>query len=966
MNPTVNGRTLKKRISRTIYLASVLSILLFSTAVLIGMSYLLKPVSSFISNFTSASIAREMNSESFLKQYGLSSLEQFDADQPYAGDWVRSMDHITKLETYIPVPDKLSTGEQQHKEFKKAIMFTEELNFMELHIDLNGSMLYSNSSQLMKREEMGFLRHLISFYTIESSAPLANSSGAEIGHVRAMVDPQFTVILFAALALVFIILVACSLLISKFIGKLISIPVLNPLDQLMTRMREISRESTAMDSKIELHKPLREIQDLAEATNVIMDKMKDYSDILQQQKGVLEEQNEELEAQNEELITSKQKLQDAQIQLIRSGKSIRNLLDNAGQGFLTFGTSLEVDPEYSLECSSIFGQDIAGKSFSGLVAKGDEEQQRFMEQLLHKLFNETDKQKRTIYFPLLTDEIVINERTIHLAYKMIHGGEDESAESIMVILTDITEKRELQSQMEHERNILKMVVKVIVNYGDFTDCVRNFRLFYEYELPELLQGEESIRSKLLTLYRDIHTYKGNFSQFGLIHIVRRLHDAESGISLLIRQADELDQEETKLCLRELRIEQWLMDDMDVLHSVLGDAFFHQEDLLMIDKTKIMEIERKMLTILSPNECKLLLPDLRKLRYKPFRELLKAYPEYVNGLAERMEKFVHPIAITGGEFPTDTEPYYDFARSLIHVFRNIIDHAIEPVDERLEAGKDELATIGCTIVLLEKGITIELSDDGAGMDAARIRKRAVDKGVCTEEAAEMMTDQEAIALIFHDEFSIKEYVSEISGRGIGLSSVKAEVEKLGGTIEVFTELGKGTTFRFLLPYEELTSEQDVHYPDSLHPSIEMARKYLEQFARLPLQADPFFSHNAASKISLRTVTAFVGLKGAVEGFFVLTADKPLSREMVRGIAIDPLSPEEEEELVEDTLAETANIILGNSLTSFGPFSEYMIMEPPITIHTEGASVKYADSQIWSCTFSGNHGSMQISFVIMKRG
>jgi two-component system chemotaxis sensor kinase CheA len=382
----------------------------------------------------------------------------------------------------------------------------------------------------------------------------------------------------------------------------------------------------------------------------------------------------------------------------------------------------------------------------------------------------------------------------------------------------------------------------------------------------------------------------------------------------------------------------------------------------------MEIERKMLTILSPNECKLLLPDLRKLRYKSFHELMKAYPEYVNGLSERMEKFIHPITISGGDFPAETEIYYDFSRSLIHVFRNMIDHAIEPIDERLEAGKDEVATIGCRIELKDKGIVMELSDDGSGIDAGRIRQRAVDKGICTQEAADQLTDQAAIELIFHDEFSTKEHVSDISGRGIGLSSVKAEVEKLKGTIEVLTEVGRGTTFRFHLPYEELNAEQLIHYPDTLNPMIGHAKQYLEQFAGLSLRADECFQSNAADKLTLKNVTAFVGIKGAVEGFFVMSVDERLSREMVRGIVLDALalSPEEEEQLVEDTLAETANILLGNSLKIFGAFSEYIIMESPITIYTGGASVKYADSQIWTCTLEGSHGSMQISFVIMKRG
>jgi two-component system, chemotaxis family, sensor kinase CheA len=969
LKPKLNKRTLKKRISRTVYMASFLSIFLFSMAILIGLIIFLKPVSGFVSNFISNTITREMNSESFLHEQQITSLEQFNPQSGQAKEWLQSMDHITKLESYIPVGtlnkmEEVNTDAVHTSEVLKPLNLN--FDFILLNIQIGDRVIYSNLEKLNQWEGNAIVRWLLKLFTVESANPLYDSNKQEIGQVTTMVAPQSMLIIFLWLALLSLILMSVCLLVSRLISKIMSTPLLKPLEQLTKRMKEIADESSAMDSQIVLIKPLREIEILADASNLIMNKMKDYSEKLQDQKNELEDQNEELEAQNEELNTSKLKLQEAQHLLIKSGNSIRNLLDNAGQGFLTFSSSLLVDPEYSQECRHLFNQNIEGLAFSSLITVEDMEQKRFIDNLLNKLFSEEDKLKRSIYFPLLPDEIILGQKHIHLDYKMIQSNDTQSSESIMVILTDISEKRELQSQMETERNILKMVVKVIVSYGDFTDCVRDFKLFSEVELQDILLKNESVKSKLLTIYRDIHTYKGNFSQFGLIHVVEKLHEAETRFSEMLRISDALSQDELTAEIQGIRISEWLEADMAILLSILGESFFNQDDLLLVDRTKILEIERKMLTILSPNECKILIPDLRKLRFKSFRELLKTYPEYIGGLAERMEKFIKPIEIIGGDFLADTEFYYDFSRSLIHVFRNMIDHAIESPEDRVELGKEESGSIRCIISVEENQICLELSDDGKGIDSQVIRLRALEKGIYTLEEVEALSELQIIEIIFHDQFSTKDLVSDISGRGIGLSSVKAEVMKLNGRIEVITETGKGTSFRFYVPYEELSSVQEMDFPQTLQPCIETTLQYFDKFAHLSLTSSPLFERLTGEKLTLKKVTSFVGFKGAVEGIFVMTVDEALSREMVRGIVLDPLTMDELDAYVEDALAETSNIILGNSIKLFQYFSDFMIMDPPVTIYTEGASIKYTDAEIWSCVMECEFGKMQISFVIMKRG
>ncbi|TMV50766.1 hypothetical protein FE783_08775 [Paenibacillus mesophilus] len=981
-----NRRTLKKRISRTIHLASFLNIILFSLIMLVVLSFLFKPISAFTANMVSHTIADSMNGETFLKQQGISSLEQFDPNSPGAADWRKTMEDAGKIETYLPLEAKEALEQELDKQHQEnthpgfIINLDASMDVIAIRIEIGQNVIFTNKDNLFMVEGY-WIDKLSHFYNIEVSHPLLDPAGKRIGSVTAVVAPQVTVLLFLAAALLFAVLALVATFISKLIGKLVSIPVLTPMEQLNAKIRAMAEgdhEST-MNSQIVLNRPLREIEELADGTNRIMQKLQGYNEllhhqkrtledqtqILEEQKQTLEDQYEELEAQNDELVRSKQLLQDAQQSLVRSERAIRNVLDNAGQGFLTFGPDTRIDPEYSLECSKIFGKTLEYYTFPELISMGDPEQQRFIESLLAKMFHERDTYKRSIYMPLLTEEIEVNGRHIHIGYKMIPNARDEASEAFMAIFTDITEKREMQSQMEAERNILKMVVKVIVGYGDYTDCVRDFKNFYEIELHELLNGPDALRTKLLNIYRDVHTFKGNFAQFGLTHIVDRLHKLEDELSGLLRDSELLTVAGAAKAAAGWDFRGWLQQDVQVLESVLGESFLVQQDVLMIDKSKIIDIEKKMLALLSPGECKLLLPDLRKLRCKPFKELLKSYPDYVAGLAERMEKLVLPFEIRGEEVVADTERYYDFSRSLIHVFRNIVDHAVEPADERIAAGKEEFGRIDCDIRLEGGNLVLTIRDDGKGIDPDVIRRKALELGVASEEQLVQRSAADIIQLVFSDEFSTKEQVSDISGRGIGLSSVRAEAEKLGGTAIAESTPGVGSVFTFVLPYEDMTGLPEVEFPVMIRPLIDNTKSYFAQFVHTEIEAEDGFHIVSNEKLALKRVTAFMTVKGALEGMFVMTLDDSLAHTLVRSAVLDPLDAAEEEALLEDCLAETANIILGNSFRMFQTFADYMLMEPPITIATEGASVKYADSEIWSCRMCSDKGTLEISFVNMKK-
>ncbi|HAG91149.1 MAG TPA: hypothetical protein DCL41_04725 [Bdellovibrionales bacterium] len=157
-----------------------------------------------------------------------------------------------------------------------------------------------------------------------------------------------------------------------------------------------------------------------------------------------------------------------------------------------------------------------------------------------------------------------------------------------------------------------------------------------------------------------------------------------------------------------------------------------------------------------------------------------------------------IEILGADTEVDKSLITQLSDPLTHMVRNAVDHAVESPQERIAIGKPEEGHVRIQARRTGGQLWIEVSDDGKGLNPQALREKAINKGLITPEAAVKLSDQESYNLIFHNGFSTKEAVSEVSGRGVGMNVVRETIESLKGTIEIDSEVGKGTTFRMKLP------------------------------------------------------------------------------------------------------------------------------------------------------------------------
>ncbi|BDU17871.1 chemotaxis protein CheA [Lysobacter auxotrophicus] len=282
-----------------------------------------------------------------------------------------------------------------------------------------------------------------------------------------------------------------------------------------------------------------------------------------------------------------------------------------------------------------------------------------------------------------------------------------------------------------------------------------------------------------------------------------------------------------------------------------------------------------------------------VRMQPVGRVFARFPKLARDVARQVKKSVE-LEIIGAETELDRNLVEALADPLVHLVRNAIDHGIESPDARRAAGKPEQGTVRLSAQQEGDHVSIEVSDDGAGIDPEKIRRSAIKKGLIDSDAAARLTSDECLNLIFLAGFSTRSEVSDLSGRGVGMDVVQSKIRELSGQVQIHSEVGRGSRFAIrvpltlaILPTLLIELEDDVYALPLVRVVEVLAHERIEPLwvdgqRMLDLRDQPLPLIDLRTWLGLppepRTTTTCVVLQSG-DARFCLTVDRVRGREEV---------------------------------------------------------------------------------------
>ena len=239
-----------------------------------------------------------------------------------------------------------------------------------------------------------------------------------------------------------------------------------------------------------------------------------------------------------------------------------------------------------------------------------------------------------------------------------------------------------------------------------------------------------------------------------------------------------------------------IEKLDTLMNLMGELVINKVRLEQIGQTHrmsdLMETLEQMDRVTGD-----LQNIVMKVRMVPVSAVFNRFPRMVRDVSKELGKEIN-LTIEGEETELDRTVIDEIGDPIMHLLRNSLDHGVESPDAREEKGKPRVGEVGLIARHEGNNVVIMITDDGAGIDASKIRRKAVEKGMVTQSEADSLDDADAVRLIFLPGFSTAEQITDISGRGVGMDVVRSKIEALSGHVDVETHIDEGSIFKIKLP------------------------------------------------------------------------------------------------------------------------------------------------------------------------
>jgi two-component system chemotaxis sensor kinase CheA len=611
----------------------------------------------------------------------------------------------------------------------------------------------------------------------------------------------------------------------------------------------------------------------------------------------------------------------------------------------------------------LLGDDLEGKDISHVLYIKDETKKHFFKEALLNVANEKDELIKDAMLSLLPREVIVNRRAIKIDYKILKN------QTFMVVLTNITKEKILEKKIAKEQEIFKMIVIIVSEPSQFYELKDDFEKFSTNKRL-FINPNLSFKENLSVLYRDIHTFKGSFSQLRMQNCVKELHNLETILSQISTEDSRINQDLLNI-LDESDMNEWLGKDLFIIKEILGIEFFDKQYKLEVDDKFIFNIEDKITYLLQAdnqhvNMYEGILNEINRVRGTTLNHALSIYPKLCQEIAKVEGKNLIEFKIIGGEDILMPIHFKPFIKSLIHLFRNAIDHGIETSETRISKGKSEYGSILCNIQNNKDYFKIIISDNGSGIDIEKLKTKALKAHLYTELQLSSMSEHDILGLIFIDNISTNDKITALSGRGIGMGAVKAEIEKLSGEIEVQSTVDEGTEFILKVPtsiYGNLINiasngREHITIEYILSPVVNRATTYLQSDMKINIKNKALFSYLLINEIKIKSYCSYIHISGLVDVSVCISYDQFLLDKLLDEFNKGHQINNNEIALYRESISkEVINIIIGNAL--FNPYDKSVLeITTPCIIEYDDLITHDLHQKIAHTIVDTEYGEMQI--------
>jgi two-component system chemotaxis sensor kinase CheA len=369
----------------------------------------------------------------------------------------------------------------------------------------------------------------------------------------------------------------------------------------------------------------------------------------------------------------------------------------------------------------------------------------------------------------LPRRIHVNQRHYQLGYKAMLDG--DKLDGVLLVVSDVTAEMERLKRDAEQRELISTFEHLMRDRGGTVEFFQECETLVNHTLRDEKRDRQSV-------LRALHTLKGNAATFGVTSVAEAAHRLETEV------ASGADLPDTNM-LAELE-QSWhvFAERMGRLLGTDGEP---------VTEVALSELEALMKAAQTGTPGSQLSAMLARLKLERATVRLRRIGDQARSLAQRLGRASLQIEVKAqGDVRFERQRWAGFWAAFIHPIRNALDHGIEAADERVRAGKPPHGTLTISVRGDAQSITVELSDDGRGVDFERVREKARALGLPHESEAQL------IEALFNEGFSTTDRATELSGRGMGMSALREAARGLGGVVTLSSKAGQGTTLRVRFP------------------------------------------------------------------------------------------------------------------------------------------------------------------------